>query len=522
MSFHESWLIPKERFLDYLDFVKKGREEAENTQCDFSDHQEGGGVGAVLKSHLNPPSRQLPSRALKRARIYMSNDRIRSGDMLPVPLSTKPHFTDPASEQYRLNISDITAWFPEGEKFKVMSLLNYINQYLLNRFAIDRYLNISIDRKYMWNTNIVDILKYLFSIERFYVTQHKIVQDPVTRAKYGIPLGTEEFVAMLRTRHHFLRAFGISPHRLKLLETGILSGEDSDDDDQHDNGRGSSGGGGGRRDDDNDDDRGGGGGRGGGDRTPFQRKRGLSAMKRKLSFTNAARKAFGKTPPTIVEELEDDDVQPSTSSSHVQQQPTTPLPPVPPTPFFTPRSSSSPPFNSSTPQQQFFTPGIGLLTKSNSLSSIDSTGSGTTTSPPAATLPPPTQSLSTTATTTAPSTASSPNSPPPNVVASGGAGADAAAAPLPTLNDLVENNLSQFLQNLSASHTPVTTSPDTTVPQTTTPQDMYSPLWKKTRKYKREHQQEQQQQQSPSEIKVPKSKNGKGVKGKAGKKAKKS
>ena len=264
-NFKESWLIPKEDILDYWEF--KGTQKEEEQQEEQTKEQRGG--NALLKNLYQ----YKPSKRLRIAKFYDRADRIRTSNRPVPPLQPPtPVFNDPNTARNTLMIEKILPWFPEAERYKVMSLLNYINQYLLYRFSVNSYLNIVIDKQNFENSSVVDILKYLYAIERRYVTEHKIVVDPNTGQRYGIPLGTEQFVAMLKTAQKNLKVFGVSGHRLRLLNTGTTTLELSDDE-HSDNDFGVGGGGG--------------GGDGGGgktkEQTPFEKaKRGK--QRRKLEY----------------------------------------------------------------------------------------------------------------------------------------------------------------------------------------------------------------------------------------------
>ena len=330
-GFKESWLIPKKQILDYW----------ESKTNVLSNNDEGGtGIKEEIQEGgnalLDSLEQYKPSKRLKIARFYNKAQNMRTGTgqgVLPNPYPPPtPKFADANTEKNKVQLSSILQYFPEAERYKVMSLLNYINQYLLYRFTIDSYLNIIIDRRTIQNSSIVDILRYLFGIERFYVTDHKVVIDPQTDQKYGIPRGTEEFVEMLKKSQKNLRVFGISGHRLRLLNVGTQAVTEDEDEGETSIGGGDNEdrGDGGVDDDDNDDDD------GGDEQTPYYDARSRSrstSMRRRLFDGTPGPPIPIETPGTIETNPNLDDDQPI--------PPELRLPPPRVPPRISPRDTSS-------------------------------------------------------------------------------------------------------------------------------------------------------------------------------------
>ena len=298
-SFKESWLIPKNSILDYYDY--KSHRDKDLMTDDMEQEQSGGNL------LLNNLQQYKPSRRLKNSRYYNRVYNMRNSPGQPVPPSLQPPapvYNDPNTARNQINFAAVLQYFPEPEKYKVMSLLNYINQYLLYRFSVNRYLNIAIDKRNYPNSSIVDILKYLFAIERFYLTQHRIVVDPTTKQKFGIPLGTEEFVNMLKKSQSNLKVFGISGHRLRLLNDGVEPTESEDEDSDNEQqpisytpGDGGDGGDGGGGD--------GNGGDAGGDnnQTPFRRPSSGRGRGRRLQYPAGTSSGFPEQQQDLLSNL---------------------------------------------------------------------------------------------------------------------------------------------------------------------------------------------------------------------------
>ena len=286
--FKESWLIPKAEILDYWERKTGQIKHKANNEEQLS--QEGG------NSLLQNLEQYKPSRRLRMTKFFNRADRLRGmatsfnePTAVPPP-PPAPIYNDPNTARNQVNIRDILQWFPEAERYRVMSLMNYINQYLLYRFTVNSSLNIVIDKVNIANSSIVDILRYLYGLERFYVTDHKVVKDPVTHEKFGIPKGTEQFVNMLKKAQRNLKVFGFSPHRLRLLNEPAFTDDTANSSDEDD---GNNGGGGdfpffnphGNDDDDDDDDDRGGGGT---DETPFNKSnKGKKTQRRLFSQSTA-------------------------------------------------------------------------------------------------------------------------------------------------------------------------------------------------------------------------------------------
>ena len=99
-----------------------------------------------------------------------------------------------------VNIESVVSFFPEEKKHNVRNILQHINTYLLDRITIDpKTFAVIIDNTYINNSNIVDILQFLYDVNQNYISQEKILVFSSNRRKYGIPTGIQSFVNVLQS-----------------------------------------------------------------------------------------------------------------------------------------------------------------------------------------------------------------------------------------------------------------------------------------------------------------------------------
>lgn len=317
-SFRESWLIPKNLILDYIQY-KVEKEEGTNNFNNETVQNDGGGGGeeksrsgddiptqqggamstaattdpASFYKKQQPSTNQKksfqlpPSTRMKLVKNYLNQDsyqkqQMQDNSMAPTTaLSRKKRSSVP-----KINLEMLYSHFPEAERYKISYVITFINLKLPYQVQVDRGLNLIIEGNYIWDSSLTDVLKFLFGIDRRYLTEHRTVTD--RNIIYGIPKGTEELIEVLQTQQPVLTRLGFNPFRLKLLFEDNMSSEDEgttivnstalDDDD------GDGGGGGGNDDenqDDDDDDYGGGavGGENNPDLETPENRRGRSAKR---------------------------------------------------------------------------------------------------------------------------------------------------------------------------------------------------------------------------------------------------
>ena len=212
MSFKESWVIPKEKAVDYFHCMKNAENTVQDENEDEVTEQEGGASNQLLDNLM----KEKPSKRIRLTKDYL-NRSVPPPPQIPTSL---PKNKFPAEKKSMINLGNILAYFPDAEKYKVTVVINYINSYLSQRIKVEpNTLNIILDNNYIWDSNITDILKFLFDIDRFYVSQYTIYQDPITKQRYGIPTGIKEMVKILKEKvpNGDLKILGFSHKRLKIL-----------------------------------------------------------------------------------------------------------------------------------------------------------------------------------------------------------------------------------------------------------------------------------------------------------------
>lgn len=225
MSFKECWLIPRDIVADFLEYRDKVQETAQDST---KMHQEGGGAGGnvLMQEQLNTAPKTTTRHNL--VKNYLNQERYRKQQP-----SLPPNVNDfPKTNKPSINISLVSSFFPEMDRYKVAYVLNYINQKLAFKIQIDKQLNLIINNQYLWNSSIADVLKFLFGIERRYITEKRKVKykDIV----YGIPEGTDEFVDVLKGFDRNISKLSFDPVRLKILKLNATTDSESEDDDEDD------------------------------------------------------------------------------------------------------------------------------------------------------------------------------------------------------------------------------------------------------------------------------------------------
>ncbi len=238
MSFRESWLIPKDLISDFLEFRKNYTDEM------MEKKQEGGGEIPTGNNVLTDSAPKEPKEftRFKLLKNYLNQNNPRDVD---------PHLTALASTGVtapsttpKINLNLVKSFFPESERFKIATIVAFINQKLPFRIQTDKELGLTLDNKYYWNTSLPEVLMFLYGINRRYVSEDRTVR--FRGITYGIPKGTEKFIEILQEIEPELSKLSISTERLKILKknlrnTNIDGDNDDDDNDDNDN-------------DDNDDD----------------------------------------------------------------------------------------------------------------------------------------------------------------------------------------------------------------------------------------------------------------------------
>ena len=353
-NFRESWLIPKNLILDYIQYKaqKEGAEQllqtgggGEDDATEKSDEEKiekesqrgGGGASSNLATNFytkdsstSTHKKLPPSTRMKLVKNYLNQDRYQNqqlSDITTTALSSRKKNSVP-----KINLELLFTHFPEAERYKISYVISFINLKLPYQIQVDRGLNLIIEGKYMWDTSLPDVLKFLFGIDRRYLTEYRTVTD--RNITYGIPKGTEEFLEVLKSQQSDLTRLGFNSFRLKLisneeeqeddsegeaLDSTVLDDGGGDDDDDN------------NEDGNNDDDDDLGGGAVGGENNPDfvtpENRIGKSAKSAKRSISRDPYFNRGKSAPPpatrrqlINQQEQEELLPPTTAPKNVQSE----------------------------------------------------------------------------------------------------------------------------------------------------------------------------------------------------------
>jgi len=207
MSFKEWYLIPSHVYDTLSDKAnheeqKEKQEEEEDVknieavkpESEEKTNQEGGNLltEVLEKKHVKGQTFELSKQLEKEKKKFVSPKIVKNENLL--------------------------LWFDSAAQYKVHYLLKYIEKNFKNQVTWDKEHNIIIKDEIINVSDIVEIIRYLFGLGRYFSTQ--LTPLAIYQGEeYGIPKGTIEFINLLTENGEkdILNIFEFDPIRLTVL-----------------------------------------------------------------------------------------------------------------------------------------------------------------------------------------------------------------------------------------------------------------------------------------------------------------